>query len=233
MLRAVLALVAGLLAAGAAAGHATAGGGVQAALTLDPDREDVLVGRRVTLSGTGAPGVAVAVDADPWPFDGRWKRLRGMTTAADGSFSVRARPQRNTRYRARAAGQTSPEAVVYADLGTRQARGSWGGRTFRSHLWIELPRAARLPTRRVHFYVVRAGRNVARHEGSARLRRVRPRVYKAVETLPWLSGPKRETDVLACYRERKPDAWSRVYGIDPKCGQKPRLRFSDRIGATR
>lgn len=229
MHRGVLALVVVLLAA-TAAGHAAAGGGAVQAVSLSPDREEVFVGRRVTLSGTvaGSPGVPVAVDADPWPFEDRWKPARKTTTAADGSFSVSARPRRNTRYRARAAGQTSPEAIVYADLVTRQARSSWAGRTFRSHWWIKLPRGARLPTRRAHFYVVRAGRNVARHRGSARLRRVRPRVLKAVETLPWLSGPKVETDVLACYRERKPDAWSRVYGIDPKCGQ-PRLRFSDGI----
>jgi hypothetical protein len=72
------------------------------------------------------------------------------------------------------------------------------------------------------------GRNVARHEGSARLRRGRPRVFEAGEILPWLSGPKVQTDVLACYRERTPDAWSGVYGIDPKCG-RPLLRFSDRV----
>jgi outer membrane protein assembly factor BamB len=206
------------------------------ALTLRPDREDVLAGGRVTLGGTlaGTPavaGVPVAVDADPWPFDGRWRRARNTTTAADGSFSVRARPRRNTRYRALAAGLTSPVAVVYADLRTSLRRSSWAGSTFRSHLTIRVPRGARLPTRRAHFYVSRAGRNVARHEGSARLRRVRPHVFKAVETLPWLAGPKRATDVLACYRERTPDAWGRVHGLDPKCGRQ-RLRFSDRIRGT-
>ena len=76
--------------------------------------------------------------------------------------------------------------------------------------------------------VVRAGRRIAWHQGWARFRRVRPRTYKAAATLPWLRGPKRNTDVLACYRERTPDPWGRVYAIDPKCGDA-RLRVPDRI----
>ena len=145
---------------------------------------------------------------------------------------MRVRPKRNTRYRARAAGLISPVAVVYSDLATRIRRTSFRGPTFREHLTLKGPRRMRLPTRRAHFYVVRAGRRIARRRASVRLRRVRPGVFKAKATLPWLSGPRRATDVLACYRERTPDPWSRAYRIDPLCGAR-RLRVSDRVRATR
>jgi outer membrane protein assembly factor BamB len=224
-------------AAGGGTGAHGGGGATQGpSLNLRPDREDVVVGRRVELRGAlaGAPaiaGVAVAVDADRWPFDGRWRRARSTTTRADGNFAVHVRPRRNTRYRALAAGLASPSAVVYADLVSRIRRSSFSGPTFREHWTIKAPRGSRRPARRAHFYVVRAGRRIARHEASARFRRVRPRTYAAAATLPWLRGPRRNTDVLACYRERTPDAWGRVDAIDPRCGEA-RLRVPERVRGT-
>ena len=80
---------------------ASGSGGAPAAsgpsLTLRPDRADVVAGRCVALRGvlTNAAvmaGVTVGVDADPWPFDGRWRRVGSATTARDGRFSLRVGP---------------------------------------------------------------------------------------------------------------------------------------------
>ena len=161
-------------------------------LTLRPARADVVAGRSVALRGmlTNAAvvaGVTVGVDADPWPFDGRWRRMGSATTARDGRFSLRVRPMRNTRYRAVAAGLTSAGAVVYAELSARFQRQDLRGPRFRERFILRGPRGTRVAARRAHFYLVRAGRRVARHAASARIRRVGPGVYAAAATLRYLT----------------------------------------------
>jgi outer membrane protein assembly factor BamB len=207
---------------------ASGGGGAPAALgpslSLRPQRADVVAGRSVALRGVLAQPAAVAavtvgVDADAWPFDGRWRRVGSATTAPDGRFSLRVRPRRNTRYRALAAGLTSADAVVYAQLSARFHRRDLGGRRFRETFVIGGPRGTRLAARRIHFYLIRAGRRVARHAASARIRRVRPGVYASAATLRYLT-PRRSTVVLACYREPTPDPWGRAYPLDRRCGAR-------------
>jgi hypothetical protein len=142
-----------------------------------------------------------------------------VTTAADGRFSLRVRPLRNTRYRAVAAGLTSADAVVYAQLSARFLRRGLGGRRFRETLVLRGPRGTRMAARRAHFYLVRAGRRVARHAASAGIRRARPGVYVSAATLRYLTPP-RSTIVLACYREPTADAWGRAYPLDRRCGAR-------------
>ena len=102
------------------------------------------------------------------------------------------------------------------------------GPTFRSH---DDRAAARRPPPDPPLALLRRPRRPQRRAVRG-LRAAAPRASARPQaTLPWLSGPKVQTDVLACYREGKPDPWSRVYGIDPKCGQA-RLRFSDRVRGT-
>ena len=211
---------AGTSTSGSAGAPATSG----PSLTLRPERADVVAGRSVALRGvlTNAAvvaGVTVGVDADPWPFDGRWRRVGSATTARDGRFSLRVRPVRNTRYRAVAAGLTSAGAVVYAELSARFQRQDLRGPRFRERFILRGPRGTRVAARRAHFYLVRAGRRVARRAASARIRRVRPGVYAAAATLRYLT-PRRSTVVLACYRETTPDPWGRAYGLDRQCGAR-------------
>ena len=126
---------------------------------------------------------------------------------------------RNTRYRAVAAGLTSAGAVVYAELSARFQRQDLRGPRFRERFILRGPRGTRVAARRAHFYLVRAGRRVARRAASARIRRVRPGVYAAAATLRYLT-PRRSTVVLACYRETTPDPWGRAYGLDRQCGAR-------------
>ncbi len=192
-------------------------------------RDRVLAGRRVRLRGrlartvAAVGGVQVVVERDAWPFDGRWKRAAAGITAADGSFALRARPRRNTRYRALAAGLTSGAETVWADLGVRFRRRNLGGRRFRETLLLSGPRSIRVRARRIHLYVVRAGATRARRRASPRLRRVRPGLYRASARLRYLR-PRRQTVVLACYREAKPDPWGQPSPLDPVCGRR-RLRL--------
>ena len=74
-------------------------------------------------------------------------------------------------------------------------------------------------------YVLRAGRRTARRVATPRLRRVRSGVFRASATVRYLR-PKRATIVIACYRERTPDAWGKPLPIDKACGAR-RLQFSE------
>ena len=198
------------------------------ALTLVAGREDVRAGRRVRLSGrvsgiTAASASVVRVEADPWPFDDRWRPAAEVAPAADGRWQTRVRPTRNTRYRAAGMGLVSAPVAVYAQLGARFSRRELAGPRFRERVTITGPRSVRLRARREHFYVVRTGRRLARRQASPRLRRVAPGVHVAAATLRYRTS-RRTTVVLACYRERTPDPWGRADPIDPHCGAK-RLRL--------
>jgi outer membrane protein assembly factor BamB len=217
-------------------GSGSGGGGASGAaplgptLTLRAGRTNVLAGRSVRLHGALARtaaspvGAGVTVQADPWPFDGHWQSAKRAVTGAGGRYSVRVRPLRNTRYRALAAGLVSGTPTVWADVGARVTRRRLAGRRFRETVLLTGPRSVRLRARRVHFYVVRAGRRVARHRAQARLRRVRPGRWTSAATLRYLR-PARQTVVFACYRERTPDPWGRPSPLDPVCGRK-RLRLA-------
>jgi hypothetical protein len=168
---------------------------------------------------TAVGGVPVTVEADPWPFDERWTRARTAVTAADGTFAVRVKPRRNTRYRAVAAGLTSTGDTVFAELAAGFRRRDLGGGRFRETLTISGPPTVRLRARRAHFYLVRAGGRRARLGASPRLRRIRPGVYVASATLRYLV-PRRRTVVLACYRESEPDPWGAPHPLDARCGRR-------------
>ena len=220
------------LACDGVSGAGAAGGGTETtpppsngpALTLQPAKVNILAGRRARLRGRlsevlSAAGASVAIQSDAWPFDGSWRIRRTLTTAADGTFATRIRQLRNSRYRAVAGNLSSAEAIVYADLAGRLTRRDLGGRRFRETFRISGPKSTRIAARRAHFYIVRHGHVVARKRATVPLRRVRPGVYRARATLRYLR-PRRATDVIACYREKQPDAWSRTYQIDPLCGRR-------------
>jgi len=213
-------------AGGGSAGGGSSGGGsppTGPAVTLRAARSDVLAGHRVGLSGqlSNVPSIAgagVRVEADPWPFDGRWKHVADVTSGSDGRYALRVRPLRNTRYRAQAGGLTSGTPIVYAELTARFHRTERPGRAFREQITISGPRGTKLRATHGHFYVVRTRGRVARKQASVRLRRVRPGVYRAAATLRALRRGR--TTVLACYRERTPDPWGRAAALEARCGAR-------------
>ena len=216
----------GTASSGGGGSSGSAGGGsatIGPTLTLRPARTDMLAGHRIGLSGqlrnvASVAGVGVRVEADPWPFDGRWKRVKDVTSGPDGRYALRVRPLRNTRYRAQGGGLTSGAPVVYAELTARFRRTDRPGRAFREQVTISGPRGTKLRATREHFYVVRSRGRVARRQASVRLRRVRPGVYRAAATLRALQRGR--TTVLACYRERTPDPWGRAGTLDARCGAR-------------
>ncbi|MEA2311906.1 MAG: hypothetical protein QOE28_1874 [Solirubrobacteraceae bacterium] len=194
-------------------------------LTLVPRRTDTIAGRRLRLTGrltrpaASASAQPVRIEADGWPFDGRWRPRATATTAADGTWVTYVRPGRNTRYRAVSGDLTSPEVAVYADLLVAFARKRLGGGRFRETLYLAGPKTTARPAKRIHFYVVRAGGRVAHLKRSPRLRTVRRGIFRARATLRFLR-PRSATVVLACYRERRPDPYGRAAALDPLCGNR-------------
>jgi outer membrane protein assembly factor BamB len=210
----------GTTGAGGSPGSAQAG----PSLTLLPARRHTIAGRRLRLGGrlAGAPAVAaqpVTVEGDAWPFDGRWRRRGTATTGGDGTWTLTVRPGRNTRYRALAAGLTSAEATVWAELAADFRRKRLGGLRFRETWIIKGPRSARVKATRAHFYLVRRGSLRARRARSVPLRRVRRGVYRATARLRFLGSVAR-TVVIACYRERTPDPYGEPVALDRRCGAR-------------
>jgi hypothetical protein len=70
-----------------------------AALTLQVSPTQVQSGAEVTLSGTATPASTVTLYQSPYPYNTQ-TQLAMTTTGLDGSFSLTATPDRNTRYRA-------------------------------------------------------------------------------------------------------------------------------------
>jgi hypothetical protein len=100
--------------------------GISPALSLHASPETTVSGNPVTLSGqaTGAPaGSSVTLYASPYPYTDETP-IASATTAADGSFSFTAAPDRNTDYRVALAGGLA-QSIVHvgvADITTTTVR---------------------------------------------------------------------------------------------------------------
>jgi hypothetical protein len=106
-----------VLLVGACLGPGDAAAATGPAVSLQASSRHLTSGHAVTVSGAAsAPaGTSVTLEASPYPFKTA-SALATATTAADGSFSFTARPDRDTRYQAMLAnGQHSP--AVEVDVG--------------------------------------------------------------------------------------------------------------------
>ena len=193
------------------------------ALTLEANHTDIAYGQVVTLRGRAAPGTQIQLVSDAFPFD-RFTPRKSTVAAADGSFSFRVRPDRNTSFKAIAGSAESAAVVVYADALVAFARKlSRGGRRLSVGVAAKGPRDLPLGGRVVHFYYRKRGARQFRHVAAARFRRVKPGVF-ATGARWRVRGYSRRDRVIACTKEKTPDAWGRPTAIDRVCGAK-RLRL--------
>lgn len=191
-------------------------------MSLTAAPTDIVFGKRVTLqgelgSGSGAP---IEIQADPWPFDD-WEPLATVETSY-GSFSLRVKPDRNTRYRAVYRGtfptSESPEVTVYSDY-----RVAWRviARSRRSVL-VRLSAAGPLDLglrgSRIYVYHVRARARSATRVGAIKLRgsgtHVRGRASMRTPKL-------RRTDLFfICRRELVDDGFGQPEPRLALCGRR-------------
>src|SRR3954451_4601821 len=196
------------------AGQGAAGAG-GSSVTLAASRKNIRFGQVVTLKGRAAPGAHVDLQSDAFPAD-RFTPRKSTTAAGDGSFSFRVRPDRNTSFKALAAGAESAALLVYVDVaGGVVHRRLRDGRT-RVKAVVLGPRDLPYARKTIWFYAVRGNR--ATRLGSRRLRG-KQGSFKA--TLTRRSSGRH---FAVCIRERKPDAWGRALAIDRTCGAR-RLRL--------
>ena len=194
-----------------------------AALTLAANHTDIAYGQVVTLRGRAAPGAQVQLVSDAFPFD-RFTPRKSTVATADGSFSFRVRPDRNTSFKAIADGAESAAVVVYADARVAFARKlARGGRRLSVGVAAKGPRDLPLKGRVVHFYYRKRGAREFRHVATARFRRVKAGVF-ATGARWRVRGYSRRDRVIACTKEKTPDAWGRPTALDRVCGAK-RLRL--------
>jgi hypothetical protein len=199
-------------------------GTARPALSLRVGRTDVTVGRRVTLRGAlrglaGPGGRTIRLESDGFPF-GRWSRLRDVTTAADGSFSTRITVRRNTRVRAVLSGSqlASSRATIYGELPVRLRRLHAGGDRPRVRVTVRAPRKAAIRRQRVSFYLAGRRATTWRRVDRRRWHAISARRIAATGAYPAGRLGRRDR-VLACTRERRPDAYGRPSPLDPLCGR--------------
>jgi len=186
-------------------------------VTLAAKRRDIVFGQVATLRGTAPPGAQVQLVSDAFPFD-RFAPRKSTTAAADGSFSFRVRPDRNTSFKAVAGGAESAAVVVYVELaGGIRGRPAANGRWRLSSLVLG-PRDLPYRGKRLYFYAISKSGKSATRLGGRRLRGKRG-TFRAV-----LVTPVRVRHYAVCVRERKPDAWGEPLVVDRICGAR-RMRF--------
>src|SRR5436190_1271878 len=107
-------VVLGVTAGGS--GHAAAGAS-RPAVTAVAARTQLRFGRSTQITGRlsglpgGSGGVALQLEADPYPFRSL-REMASTTTQADGSYAYTVAPRRNTRYRVVAAGPPAVQSAV-------------------------------------------------------------------------------------------------------------------------
>ncbi len=197
----------------------------QPSLELTVSRRSLRLGQRTRLAArlagmAAASGRTVALDVDPWPFDGRYRRAAVARTGSDGIAVLRYAPRRNVSVRARLVGDlqlVSPPATVYADLPISVRKRDAGGRHARLRVTIRAARRAQILRRRIYGYLARAAKPW-RRVADGRWR-IGPR--STTVTLRYPPGRLGPGDRwLVCTREREPDAFGRPTRIDRLCGRR-------------
>jgi outer membrane protein assembly factor BamB len=200
-------------------------------LELTVGRRSLTVGQRTNVVGrlSGLPdprGRTIAIEADAWPFDGRFKRVGRGTTGADGAFGLKYAPRRNARLRAQLVDEprlVSQPVDVYAELRMTVYTRDAGGRHPRLELRVYAGPGAELRRRPVYGYLAR-GKDPWRRVARGRWQRGR-RPAAAAATLRYPHGRLRRGDQwLICTREAQPDAFGRPRAIGPRCGRRTLAR---------
>jgi hypothetical protein len=184
---------------------------------LSASKANIRFGRVVTLRGKAAPGAQVDLQSDAFPTDA-FRPRKSTTAAADGTFSFRVRPDRNTAFKAVSRGLESAATIVYVDVGgSLRGRAASGGR-WRLASIVLGPRDLPYKGKRMYFYAISKSGKSASRIGSKRLAGKNGKFTASVTTRV------RVKHYAVCTRERKPDAWGRPLSVDKVCGAR-RLRL--------
>ena len=150
---------------------------------------------------------------DAFPTDAFTPR-KSPTAAADGSFSFRVRPDRNTAFKAVADGVASAATVVYVDVAGGIRGGPAPNGRWRVTSVIVGPRDLPYRGKRVYFYAISKSGRSATRIGSRRLAGSSGSFRASITTTV------RVRHYAVCVREPTPDAWGRPLPVDKVCGAR-------------
>ena len=214
-------------------------------VTIRVDRQDVFRAQRVRISGrvepppAGSEQVFVEVESDLPGLATSQETVGRPRVAADGTFRIDHRPDRNTRYFARAtngateARGTSEPVMVYADYRVRTLwRPRKGGRLEAVLLLSNTPGSGFLVGKPAYFYAFRRRTDrFARRVLSTRVRstnRGSDGGRSVAYSLKRVRSAGRIRFLFGCVRERRPDIFGRPDDpIQRQCG-RTRLRLPTR-----
>lgn len=203
-----------------------AGAAAGPALTMELSRRKITLGKRLAVGGEligegAAAGLTVAIDVDPWPFEGRWQR--GITTRVlrDGSYGVSFIPRRNLRIRARLVRDeraTTEPQDVFVDFASKATITGRGSARPKLKVTVGAARGAAIRKRRVVAYL--AGRRGDwRLVATRRWSRATRRTVSVTFTYP--RGRLGKGDRwLVCTREPVPDAFGEPTELERRCGAR-------------
>jgi hypothetical protein len=138
-------------------------------------------------------------------------------TDANGRFSFRVRPDRNTRFEALSGEATSAQRTVFVELAGTIRRVALGGGRYRETVTLIGPPDLPYAGRTLFFYKLSHGDRRARRAAETRLLGLGHGRVRASAVLRLRS---QRAHTLACMHEATPDAWGRPVPLDRSCGAR-------------
>jgi len=192
-------------------------------MTVQASPGRIVFGRSTRIEGQvagnpgGDGGLAIELQADPYPFGGFAKAQAGKT-APDGSYRFDASPGRNTRYRvvlaAHPATHSSVARVTVDQAVATRVRYIAPGRV-RIVIRTRHPAGLRWGGRPVRWYLSKGSRAGLRRVLGTRSEEPRPQETRLVATIPVPAGRFR---FAACFRARSLAAMG-APGMVARCGE--------------
>jgi hypothetical protein len=194
-------------------------GGIDSAVTPS----DIAHGRRVVLGGVVGPDARAKVkrvrfQSDRAPF-GRFGRGPQAAVAPDGYFETKARPDRNTRYRATAPGATSSKTFVAYVYPRASFRARPSGRRVAVTVSLRTAADVRLAGRRAFVYYGRGSGSTMRRIGSTRLRGAGRGRASGTFTFSGIRSPGARDFVVSCVPGQAKLGLGRNDNFARRCGR--------------
>ena len=210
-------------------GDPSTGGDAAPAISLRVGRTNLLLGERTNATGTvtgvvGAAGRRVTLEADAWPFDGRFRTVPGpdARVAADGSYALKLEPRRNVRLRVRLLGDPelrSGTLDLFADFPARVRRIDPGGRRPQLRYTVFAFPKAQIRRKKVYAYLARGRTAPYRRVDGRKWQQLTRRTATVRLRFPRGRLTRRDR-YLICVPERSPDAFGRPTEVERRCGAR-------------
>lgn len=186
------------------------------------DRTTLRAGYKRTVGGEPSDS-ELLVEADPFPFDGRWQTAGNVRNGFDG-YEATVRPERNTRYRIRYTG-VDPDALsrprtLLVDLPFRVKYRYLSRTRLRARPQLTAPAEVVRRGRKVAFYFFRRAERRSTLLDVVRLRRGDKTEARGETVLKVPRSFGRKDVVFGCVIERRDDGFGEFGPRQRSCGNR-------------